>query len=265
MTDVLDKSNTWCNSKSAAFRIESSNGINLRNILVKGMKPFDIWGNDIEIQFADFKIEMPFNQKRNIEYGIILSEENFNIIIQDIPKYAKDVVLSYKNLKNFKQEEIFQIQARMEYYFFDESIMELEIDKFIYDNPIILEVVFGLENGRSQVNLVDQSGQLKPNLKPDLIAYDFHNKVWTIVDYKRSKSELLKRVSKVRSSYLAEVNDLKAQLKDYIEYFDDNSNRKYYEEAYGDDVEYPQAIGIIGKTPPNYVKDFNRLKRDHPN
>jgi len=278
VTDVLDKSNTWISSKGAAFRIESS-GVSLRNIQVKGMKPFEIHGDNIEIQFEDLKLEMPYNQERTMDYGIILSQKKFDSIIKDVAEYSKNVTLSYKNSINILRTDesnnigleynntrsVHQIKKEMEYYFFDENVKELEIDNFIYENPIILEVAFGLINGKSQVNLVDQTGQFEHGLKPDLIAFNLHEKTWTIVDYKRSKSDLLKRVGKVRESYKSDISDLIAQLRDYTEFFNDSLNRKYYQENYGAIIEYPGAIGIIGQLPEEYIKGFNRLSRDFPN
>lgn len=275
ITDILDKSNAWINSKGAAFRIESS-GINLRNCQVKGMKPFEIIGDNIEIQFDDFNVGLPYNQELNLDYGIILSQKKFNIIIEDLLKYSTDVTLSYKNIINIENTndvvvkgnkiiDIFKVKKDMEHYFFNENVKELEIDKFIYDNPIILEVVFGLIDRKSQVKLVDQIGRFEQDLKPDLIAYNLHTKMWTIVDYKRSNSNLLKKVGKVRESYKSDIPDLIAQLRDYVEFFNDSLNIKYYKDTYGDTIEYPTAIGIIGILPEDYTMGFNRLKRDFPN
>lgn len=39
------------------------------------MKPFEIIGDNIEIQFDDFNLELPYNQERNLDYGIILSQK----------------------------------------------------------------------------------------------------------------------------------------------------------------------------------------------
>lgn len=191
-------------------------------------------------------------------------------------KYSTDVTLSYKNIINNENTndvvvndnkiiDTFKVKKDMEHYFFNENVKELEIDKFIYDNPIILEVVFGLINRKSQVKLVDQTGRFEQDLKPDLIAYNLHTKMWTIVDYKRSNSNLLKKVGKVRESYKSDIPDLIAQLRDYVEFFNDSLNIKYYKDTYGDTIEYPTAIGIIGILPEDYTMGFNRLKRDFPN
>lgn len=274
--DVLDDTGLW-KDMPVAMSFESSQ-INLSSIQVEGAKPFEVKGENIEILFDDLSLKLPNKTDLLIKYGIVLSKNRFDRICKDMLEYSQKVALAYKENILFskrirgisfysypsKTEHLEKIKSQMEYYFFNGSVKELEIDNFIYNNPIILEVALGLVKLKSQVILKDQAKLFNHDLKPDLIAYNLHEKVWTIVDYKRSKSEVLKRAGKVRESMRADVNDLISQLRDYKEYFSESLNRDYYKSTYHDYIEYPYAVGIIGRLDEDLISRFNRQSHDFP-
>lgn len=153
---------------------------------------------------------------------------------------------------------------KMEYYFFNEQVKELEIDKFIEENAIILERGLNLVKPKSQVVLKDVLGKYGQDLKPDVIAFNEHHKLWTIVDYKRNKRSILKNTDTVRTSFKSEVNDLKAQLRDYKEYFEEEAHRDFVAKTYNLTLKYPTTLGLIGQINDSEIDDFNRQMKDEP-
>ena len=65
--------------------------------------------------------------------------------------------------------------------------------------------------------------------------------------------------------FKAEVYDLKNQLRDYVEYFEEKVQRDYFLKKYRINIEYPKAIGIIGNVYENEQTTFNKLIKDSPN
>ncbi len=135
---------------------------------------------------------------------------------------------------------------------------EKEIEDFFTTHPYLLKLALNLENPILQPRLPDR------DLKPDLIAFDVSKGEWIILDYKLPKyQKLTTDRQKKRLKLNEKVNDLIAQLHDYVDYFNDSLNRKKFQEKYGIYVEiYPYAIGLIGFTKnPDEKKNFNRAKK----
>lgn len=277
VTDSLDESRLWKNMPTA-FKIINSKA-NIRNTQIQGMKPFDIYGDNIYVQFEDLKFSLPEYKSVSIDYGIIISKRNFENILNDVDGFIVKSSIGFDYYHKIYKSKLFNdssrnkldylnslynLKSKMEYYFFDEGVLELDIDKFIYENPLILEVAFGFKELKSQVTLKDFSGRCIQDLKPDLIAFNLHEKIWTVVDYKRSKSALLKNIGLVRESFKSDVNDLKAQLRDYVEYFEDGRNRDYFHNEYGVMIDFPKAVGIIGKLDDELSINLNRMLKDEP-
>ncbi|EEL42577.1 NADH dehydrogenase subunit 2 [Bacillus cereus Rock3-42] len=157
-----------------------------------------------------------------------------------------------------------KIKQEMERLFFNETILEQEIDDFISENDVILEQCLGLINPLRQVKLENIHGDNPKDFKPDLIAYDQDNKVWKVVDYKRAKRNIIRNNGKARAYFKAEVTELEAQLDDYLEYFKDKKQQKHFQEKYNYLIEYPGAIGLIGNISNQEEKEFSRIKRRLP-
>jgi len=280
--DFYDKFRVW-KSSNTAFRIESSIGIKLNSIQIKGLKPFKITGKNVEVQFEDFSFEY-CEEQISLDFGFIFSIDTFETIYIDKENYYSDIIKSYYIKKeillenydvgigantsvekvNKYKEYLKSTLATFKKLTLEENTPELVIDNFISNNSIILEIAFGIDLFKRQVILKDFSDRFKQDLKPDLIGFKSTDNRWYIVDYKKSGSKIIKNNGDVRESFKAEVNDLKAQLKDYIEYFDEKCNRDYYKTEYGDLIEYPYAIGLIGIIEPEYTRAFERQVEDIP-
>lgn len=267
--DVFDPSGVWKRHGGVAFRIEGSN-VNLKNCTVRGLKPFELYGESIDIIIEDLKIEVPYRGIVNIDYALVFSCKVFQEKYHNLKQYVDDLSKIYwdyfveKKPKETFREKHEKIKKEMERLFFDESILEKEIDDFISENDVILEQCLGLINPLRQVKLENIHGDNPKDFKPDLIAYDQNEKTWKVVDYKRAKRNIIRNAGKARSHFKAEVNELEAQLDDYVEYFKDKGQQKHFQEKYNYLIEYPAAIGLIGNISLQEEREFNRIKRRLP-
>ncbi|CAG9612417.1 hypothetical protein BACCIP111899_01593 [Bacillus rhizoplanae] len=206
---------------------------------------------------------------RKIEQAFLFSYSVFRHKLLNVQQFARDFVRVhwdyYKTQgKNQFKPHLEALKFQMECYFFDETVPELTIDKFLEENPIILECGLNLYKPRSQVIMKDILKKYNQDLKPDLIAFNEREKIWTIVDYKRAKENIIKNVGKVRSSFKSEVHDLEAQLRDYREYFYEREQREYICKKYKMDIQQPNTIGVIGNIKEDEQDAFNRLIADKP-
>lgn len=180
-----------------------------------------------------------------IEQGFILGKKSYTFFVDHTEKFFDSYIYAINNPvvdKQFKLEILEKFENMLE-----TNPKELEIDKFIENHPFIIELSLHLTDLKHQIKLKDIEEDFNQDLKPDLIAYKPLDKRWYIVDYKRSKRNLIKKPGKVRSGFLAEVNDLVYQLNDYINYFTRSRvQTKFIKEKYGMDIKYPKGIGIIG-------------------
>lgn len=58
--------------------------------------------------------------------------------------------------------------------------------------------------------------------------------------------------------------NVKEFVRDYVEYFEEKEGRTYFNQKYGEYIENPNSIGIIGVVDENEVKDFNRQEKTLP-
>lgn len=205
-----------------------------------------------------------------IDYASAMGFENLISKTTNLKQYVSDFISSYweKFLRKGDKNELLNylsfIKNRMKELFFNPEIPELEIDNFIANNPIILERGLFLINPLHQVVLKNILDIYEHDLKPDLIAYDIYDKQWLIIDYKRAKRSIIKNVNKVRTGFTADVNNLENQLWDYVEYFQEDKQRKYFNKTYNIDIILPDAIGIIGNVKFEEQNAFNRLMKNKP-
>ena len=267
--NVYDPHGYW---KSGPVGIKVSNSsINLKKVMITGMKPFEIEGNDIEITVENLKIQVPYyGFSIDIDYGFIFSYSNLLKRLRNIKQFISHFLGAYieyamQRKPRFKFiDDLEEIKLEMERLFFDETTGELEIDKYIEKNPIILRRGLDLIHPESQVILEDKLNKYGQKLKPDVIAYNQKDKIWTIVDYKRAKRNVIKNKDTVRTGFKAEIHDLKNQLRDYKEYFEEETHRKFVMDEYNLKIEHPKTLGIIGYISAEEQVEFSRLLKDEP-
>jgi len=275
--NYFDKSGLW-QKMPVGIKMENCRNIRFGPSAVRGCKPLEIVGDDIELFINNLSIDIPFVGPTMLEYVLVMSYPVFLDRLKSARDLARDIVMGYfkyfqingimyspssTQASQYKQY-LETIKLQMGQLFFNDNIYEREIDKFIENNPIILEHCLDLVLVIHQVELKDLVKKYGQNLKPDLIGYRQDKKQWAIVDYKRAKRTIIKNSGQVRTSFRAEVSDLQAQLKDYREYFQEHIQRQYCKETYGHDIEFPTTIGVIGRIAQTEIKDFNRLQEDLP-
>lgn len=278
--DVFDFYGVWKRSNSAAFRIENSRNINLKTVKVIGARPIDLYG-EVELIAEDFEFSIPFPNKTSVklEYVMVFSKNVFLEYVVHQRELANQIVLSYSDffertgekldLRSSKRElyldELKELKSNMYDYFFSGKYRETEIDQFIVEHPEILKFAFDLINLKSQPTLKDIHGQYGQDLKPDLLGFDSIKKTWYIIDYKLPEKKLIRGAGTTRSSFTADITQLKAQLKNYRDYFSDYNQRKYVKENYEIDVKKnPPTIGIIGIIKDEERDDFNNERFEQP-
>lgn len=180
-----------------------------------------------------------------IEKGLIMDATFYTFFRNHTYKFLDTYVYAINNPvidKEYKLQILFEFEA-----FLKTNPKELLIDKFIEDNPFLIELSLHLTNLHHQIKLDNLEEDFDQDLKPDVIAYRPMEKCWYIVDYKRAERELIKNSGKVRSGFYAEVNSLSYQLRNYLDYFiRSRTQSKHIKEKYGIDVRFPKGIGIIG-------------------
>lgn len=239
------------------------------NVVPTGM--FAFTSPELESSISGITLQSG-DRKWPIDYSFIFSESVFMKRLKNVKGFARDFVAlhwSYfiYNKEGHRGNYIFHlenIRQQMAELFFDESVDELVLDKFIEDNSIILEQGLNLFKPMHQVVLKNVLNMYEHDLKPDLIAFDESDKMWAIVDYKKAKRSIIKNQNKVRTGFKAEVHALEDQLRDYREYFEESVHRDYVKKKYKVEIEYPKAIGIIGNINVSEQTAFNRLVHDKP-
>lgn len=274
--NYFDKTGLWWDPQTpVAMEIGNSTNESIKDSFLKGVKPFRVTGSQAELFIERLNLDVPGEGRREIPYIFVFSYEIFTNRLDEIPEFVFHFIHSYWNFyhqnrtkftSNGRKAVVYKkklenIMEQMDYYFFHEDIKELEIDKFIEDNPVILEHGLGLIQPLHQVILDDVLGKYGQKLKPDLIAYNPIKKVWTIVDYKLGRgSNLVKDPGGVRTKFYEDVNKLLAQLRIYRKYFDEHAHREYFFKKYGHKIdENPPTIGVIGFVTDESRKDFNEL------
>lgn len=232
---------------------------------------FDFRGDNVDSRFIKLTLA---SQKQNfpIDYSFVFSQSNFSKWIKDIKGLAIEIIkrsiASFEYQKNNDRIQyvsyLDSIKEKLGELFFDESVAELTIDKFIEENPVIIEQGLSLSQLKHQVILKNVMGKYEHDLKPDVIAFDLREKCWVVVDYKKAKSTIIKNLQKVRTGFKSEVNNLESQLFDYVEYFDEEEHRCYVLKQYNISVDHPKGIGIIGNVNVNEEIAFNRLMKNKP-
>lgn len=207
-----------------------------------------------------------------IDYAFAITQVGFFHRFNNVRGFTVDFLNAHLDSYRYEQQHkndsytnyLNNLKYQMAGLFFHKRVPELSIDKFIEENPIILQRGLQLENLNHQVVLKNLLDKYEHDLKPDLIAFDTCNKNWVVVDYKRAKRSIIKNLGKVRSGFKSDVHDLQNQLLDYIGYFEEKEQREYVEKHYKINILLPNAIGIIGKVSIEEQDEFNRQVRYIP-
>ena len=184
-----------------------------------------------------------------IELGFIINSARLSDILENIKEFAIDFLNSNRDLYKYKDKYdrqeylkyLGKLKGECKVYFLNENTPELVIDKFLERNPVILERGLHLEKLNHQLTLKNILNKYEHDLKPDLIAFDTLNKKWVVVDYKKAKRKIIKNLHKVRTGFKSEVGDLKNQLNDYLEYFEEEDQRNYVKKTYKIDIKYDKS------------------------
>lgn len=236
--DYFDESGIW-QRQPVAFRIENCVEVNLKNIKIVGLKPFSLDG-EIFITLDGMEFSLPNDKKIALEYASIMSYNIFLEKLINVERFVDNILFTYLNyfktynkklnlngdteIKEYK-DKLKMVGNEFSKLIHDAKTKELEIDKFIEKNPVILEKGLDIISSIHQVILSDILHEYGQDLKPDVIGFNKYTNGWSIIDYKRAKRSLVKNNGEVRCSFRSEVNDLEAQLRDYKEYFNDTTKR----------------------------------------
>lgn len=266
--DCFDETGNWKTKNfPVAFKIVNGS-VNINGCTTEGLKPFEFEGDNFIAYLNKFHMFLPNEDEIEIEYALIMSLNKFYELSKNVKEFVRELILTYENTHdNINKNKIMEyklIQDKMKNYIYSNNTGELELDNFFRDNPIVLEVCLGIVKPMSQIVLKDVCYKYSQDLKPDLIAYNLDKKKWQIIDYKKANKSLLKNIGEVRCSFRDDLNLLQNQLRDYVEYFEEKEGRVYFSQKYGEYIENPNSIGIIGIVDENEVKDFNRQEKNLP-
>jgi hypothetical protein len=133
---------------------------------------------------------------------------------------------------------------------------ENQIQHFLERHPNILKALnTGYAHVYSQVVLERDDGT---SLRPDFMLEPIGSDWCDILDIKLpDKPVVVGR--KDRKRFSSAIEELRAQLREYAAYFEDESLSKRVEERYGIKCYRPRLIGIIGRDP--RLADTRQLRR----
>lgn len=274
--DAFDITRRWSTKNDqVAFRIENGREIKIKNVSFDGIKPFALIGNNIEMYIDNMDFSLPIGVKKNIKYAMIFSFPVLVNYILNIDEYTSNFIFAYWSYYDKYKEkldstsnkyeeyisELEKIKQKMNYYFYDEQVLEKDIENFINENSIIISQILGLDKSILQAELKDVIGKFGQTLKPDLMGFDSIRDNWTIVDYKLGRgANLVQSPGGVRVKFYDSVAKLEAQLRIYRKYFNEEDHRRYFNKKYKTKIhEFPETIGIIGYVDNESRKDFNEL------
>ncbi|AYV67078.1 hypothetical protein C2I06_09425 [Niallia circulans] len=274
--DVFDDTGLWAAKKVLTlFSLSDCKYIEFKKNSFNGVKPFSLNGDDIEMYMEDVTFVSPSGKETEVEFAFVFSYSKLISVINEIESFTSNFIFAYWNyFDRFKAKldstsdkykeyisHLKSISTDMDYYFYDEKVLERDIEKFINENSIIISEILGLEKPIVQPKLKDIKQIYNQKLIPDLMGFDSTRDNWTIVDYKTGRrANLVNSPGGVRVKFSDAVAKLEAQLRIYRKYFNELEHREYFNKEYNTKVhEYPHTIGIIGYVDKESRKDFNEL------
>jgi len=147
--------------------------------------------------------------------------------------------------KNFENAicELIEIQNNDKY-------KEDDFQKWFEKNKIVF-TAYGYKTILAKPKLVDKNGE---EYYPDFIVQR-HDETWEIFEIKRPDTNILKNRSR-RAEFYSTLRYYLSQCHDYIEYFDDSTNRDYVYNNFGIKIpKYIKAILVAGIN-----EGFDRIK-----
>lgn len=253
--------------RNSIFSLKENSKLTLSDVnLVGSCLPFDLDKTSESIimnTYITIKPTSSFAISKTIPFLYIGNKAKFTreygkSLFIEIVNLAKFMIETKSESKQSAEEKLNSLIRELENLLISQDTSEKDIEDFFTSHPYLLELALNIKN------LIPQPKLPNIDLKPDLIAFDTLKDEWVIIDYKLSKYEKLTTSIEWKRLKLSEkVNSLKAQLHDYIDYFNDSKNREAFKNEYKIDVkEYPYAIGIIGLIKDKDEKErFNKARK----
>jgi hypothetical protein len=200
--------------------------VNNRDETIRAIKEIESRPDSLQLQFVEGKIEVTTSNKRSL---YAYDKEKPKLIILD------EFVDSKSYFKNNEIEDFENLLNK-------ENLTELEIQKFLEENPKFLYVL-DYDEIRPQVCLADESGDA---LKPDFFLKPVGKRLWDILDIKLPNVNLVAG-SANREGFSYNIHRGKSQLMNYADYFDNPENREKLRKITGIDCFKPRLTLLIGK------------------
>jgi len=253
---------------SAILATGSSGGI--EGVSFEGFYPVEAVGSNVNLQLKELAYTVD-SRRYEIEFAFIFTSD---VLLSVEPEsFADSIIYEWWDYYRASQEEKDVTEDRLDAILRElkglignPDTLESQIDDFFFTNQIILETCLNMIPGSlsSQPMLKNWiKTNFEQDMIPDAIFQNIHQD-WVILDYKRSK-RVLKKEDTARADVISEVHELKTQLKNYREYFDEKQHRESFRNEFGFYVEKkPSCYGIIGLVPPESRSLFKQSIEDEP-
>lgn len=128
------------------------------------------------------------------------------------------------------------------------SERERHLQEFLGAHSQFLRAV-GSQGFRPQVHLIrqdiDGSPEKRANLYPDFLIEQIGLSPHAIVELKRAQAQMTAGPAD-RRNFASQLSSALRQLDDYWSFFQDSSNRRWFEETYGQEISNPELILLMG-------------------
>lgn len=188
---------------------------------------------------GDFKI-------KRIDFMQIIPIENDEIKFLDEKGYNEFAKYILNN--SFPQYDIEAHQQLNEFIELinKKDVLEIEITKYLEENPLILQLAFGVDELNPQVDLIWQYETDMENLKPDFLPMKMDG-YCDIMEFKLPKIKNKPKVgNKTRSHPSYEVDSYISQVECYNKWFSQDINRIWIEKEKGVKIHNPSRYLVIG-------------------
>ncbi len=143
----------------------------------------------------------------------------------------------------------------------DLSKEEIQITKFIEENPEILQLGFGITDLNPQILLEWQYPSEKPNLQPDFMPVGFDGYA-NILDFKLPNLKSKPIVGSITRSHPSfEIDNALAQIDEYEEWCSQEINQQWLLKTKNIKVKYPKKYLVIGHSKDFSADDRQKLRK----
>lgn len=200
---------------------------------------------------------------RRIDFMQIIPIENDEIRFLD--KNGYDEFAEYILNNSFPQ---YDIKAHKQLNEFIElinknNVLEVEITSYLEENPLILQLAFGVDKLNPQVDLIWQYKTELKNLKPDFLPMRMDG-YCDIMEFKLPKIKNKPKVgSNTRSHPSYEIDSYISQVEYYNKWFSQDINRIWLENEKGIKTHNPSKYLIIGHSsefPAEYRRELRGIR-----